>query len=221
MGNTAGPITRVGPQAVADPTAFGYGDFHFSWGDHICAIFDDPDQQMAVVLPFVTHGLRAEQRCLWISPPAGSSRFRQALACAGADLPTLEASGQLIIISDVDFYLQDGLFEPRRTLELGLALLEEGQRAGWSAMRVAGEASFPRDRPIDIGLWETYEEQVTRHAAGAPVVAVCQYDRRLVPSALIAAALRTHPIVILGETIRRSPLYTADLLEAVGRPDLL
>lgn len=88
-------------------------------------------------------------------------------------------------------------------------------------MRVAGEASFLRDRPVDTALWETYEEEVTRHAAGAPVVAVCQYDRRLFPSSLIAAALRTHPIVILGETIRHSPFFAADLPDAVGRQDLL
>lgn len=50
--------TRAGPCRAADPTAFGYGDFNFSWGDHICAVFDHPDQQMAVMLPFVTHGLR-------------------------------------------------------------------------------------------------------------------------------------------------------------------
>jgi hypothetical protein len=221
MGSTLTATTGVGPHSAADPTAFGCGDFNFSWGDHICAIFDDPDQQMAVMLPFVTQGLRAEQRCVWISAPAGASRFRRALARVGADLPTLEASGQLVIISDVEFYLHDGVFDPDRTLELGLALLEEGRRGGWTAMRVAGEASFLRTGPVDVSLWEAYEEQVTRCVAGAPLVAVCQYDRRRIPSSLIAAAFRTHPIVILGETIRHSPFFAADLPDAVGRQDLL
>lgn len=221
MGSVLTATTRAGPCTAADPTAFGYGDFSFSWGDHICAVFDDPDQQMAVMLPFVTQGLRAAQRCVWIAAPAGVSRFRQALAQAGGDLPTLEASGQLIIVSDAEFYLQNGLFDPGRTLQLGLALLEDGQRGGWTAMRVAGEASFLCDRPVDTALWETYEEQVTQHLAGAPLVAVCQYDRRLFPSRLIAAALRTHPIVILGETICQSPFFGGDLADAVGRRDLL
>lgn len=221
MGSTPTGTTQVGPPGVADPTAFGWGDFSFSWGDHVCAVFENPDQQMAVTVPFMAHGLRAEQRCVWISAPAGAARFRQALLACGADLPTLEASGQLIIISDVEFYLSDGLFDPDRTLELGLALLEDGQRCGWTAMRVAGDASFLRAGQIDVALWARYEEQVTRAVADAPLVAVCQYDRRRVPSSFISAALRTHPIVILGESIRRSPFYEADAPSVAGRRDLV
>ncbi len=41
-----------------DPTAFGYGDLNFSWGDHICAIYDDPGQQMDVAIPFMRQGIR-------------------------------------------------------------------------------------------------------------------------------------------------------------------
>ena len=221
MGSTPTGTTQVGPPGAADPTAFGWGDFSFSWGDHVCAVFENRDQQMTVTVPFMAHGLRAEQRCVWISAPAGAARFRRALLACGADLPTLEASGQLIIISDVEFYLSDGLFDPDRTLELGMALLEDGQRCGWTAMRVAGEASFLRGEQIDVALWERYEEQVSRGVAGAAVVAVCQYDRRRVPSSFISAALRTHPIVILGESIRRSPFYEADAPSVAGRQDLV
>jgi hypothetical protein len=221
MGSTLTRTTQVGPPGAADPTAFGWGDFSFSWGEHVCAVFENPEQQMAVMVPFVTHGLRAGQRCVWVSPSASASRFRRALLRCGADLPTLEASGQLIIISDVEFYLRDGLFDPDRTLELGLALLEDGQRCGWTAMRVAGEASFLRTGLIDVALWERYEEQVTRCVAGAALVAVCQYDRRRVPSSFIAAALRTHPVVILGETICHSPFFAADVPSVAGRRDLL
>jgi hypothetical protein len=221
MAGAATSGVRAAPEGAADPTAFGCWDFNFSWGDHICAVFDDPEQQMAVMLPFFTHGLRAQQRCVWISEAAGADRFRRALSRVGADLPTLEASGQLVVISDIEFYLQDGLFDPGRTLQLGLALLEDGRRNGWPLMRVAGEASFLRDQPMDIALWETYEEQVTCRAAGAPLVAVCQYDRRRVPAQLIAAALRSHPIVILGDSIRHSPYCAADPQAIVGWQDVL
>ncbi len=212
--------TRVGLGGAADPTAFGGSDFHFSWGDHICAIFDDPDQQMTVMVPFIAQGLRAAQRCVWIAAPEGADRFRRALAYIGGDLPTLEASGQLIIISDIDFYLHDGLFDPDRTLELGLALLEDGRRDGWRAMRLTGEVSFLRDRPMDIGLWESYEEEITWRIADAPLVAVCQYDRRTLPPSLIAHALRIHPIVILGESICQSPAFEGDSPDSNGALEL-
>lgn len=220
MGSAFVTATRVGPHTMADPTAFGCGSFNFSWGDHICAIFDDPDQQMAVIVPFMAQGLRAAQRCVWIGAPAGADRFRQALAGIGADLPTLEASGQLIIIPDIDFYLRDGFFDPDRTLKLGLALFEDGRRDGWEAMRITGEASFLRDRAVDVERWESYEEQVTRRIAGAPLVAVCQYNRRGLPAAFIDSALRTHPIVILGERIYESPFFAGSLVEGIDRQHL-
>lgn len=217
MGSAFAATTRVGPNSAVDATAFGHDDFHFSWGDHICAIFDDPDQQMTVMLPFIAQGLRAAQRCVWVAPPAGAERFRRALAGIGGDLPTLEASGQLIIIPDIEFYLQDGLFVPARILALGRALLEDGRREGWGAMRIAGEASLLRDRQVDVHLWESYQKQVTLSIAKAPLVAVCQYWRRGLPGSLMDSALRTHPIVILGESVHESPFFEAPPPEAIDR----
>jgi len=206
---------------MVDPTAFGYGDFNFSWGDHICTIFDNPDQQMSVMVPFIAHGLRAGQRCVWVSPPTAASRFRQALAAAGGDLLTLEAAGQLIVISDIEFYLHDGLFEPTKTLALGGALLADGQRQGYAAMRIAADISWLHDRPMDADLWERYEQRVTHVIADAPLVAVCQYDRRRFPGSLIVTALQTHPIVILGDTLCRNPFFVPTSTSAVGPQDIL
>lgn len=206
---------------MVDPTAFGYAGFNFSWGDHICTIFDDPDQQMMVMVPFMTHGIRAGQRCVWASPPTPAERFRKAMGAAGCDLVTLEASGQLIVISDIEFYLQDGLFEPSRTLALGRTLVEDGRRQGYPATRIAADVSWVHDRPMDAHLWEQYEHRVTLALADFPAVAVCQYDRRRFPGSLIVTALYTHPIVILGETLCRNPYFVQPPHDAIGPQEVL
>src|SRR5574340_724745 len=110
---------------VTDPTAFGYGDFNFSWGDHICAIFDNHAQQMEVMLPFMANGLRAKQRCVWVGTESSCTSLRKALTAIGGDLPTLEASGQLVILPITDYYLQDGLFVPTRSMGLLQTLLRD------------------------------------------------------------------------------------------------
>lgn len=203
------------------PTAFGFCDINFSWGDHICAIFENHDQQMSVMLPFITHGLRAEQLCVWISPPPAADAFRRALSQAGGDLPTLEASGQLVLISDLDFYLRDGLFLPDRTLDLILTLMEDGQRRGYSSMRVTCDHSWLAGGPVNVDLWEKYEHQVTECLAKVPVVGICQYDQRRCPGDFMLAALHTHPMVILGETISRNPFFTSPAANVAGRPDVM
>jgi len=190
-----------------DPTHFGYGDLRFSWGDHICAIFDDPSQQAEVMGGFIAQGLRATQRCVWVGPASSAGSFREMLAGMGGDLPTLEGSGQLVIVSDVDFYLRDDLFDPDRTLDLLRVLLKEGQRQGYRAMRIATDVSWLRGHRMDPSTWESFEGRLTQEVSVLPVVLVCQYDRRQVSRAIIEAAFRTHPIVILGGTIHQNPLY--------------
>lgn len=191
----------------ADATAFGYRDFRFSWGDHICAIFENHAQQMEIMLPFFVHGLELGQRCVWIGPEVSCTALRSGLAGLGGDLPTLEASGQLLLLADVDYYLKEGLFQPKRTMELLRTLQRDGQAQGYPTMRITGDVSWLVQR-VDAELWETWEAAINDAIAGQPVVAVCQYSRRQVSGAMLAAALETHPFVILGDVFHENPFYT-------------
>jgi hypothetical protein len=193
---------------MVDPTAFGYGDLKFSWGDHICTIFENREQQMEVMVPFVTQGLVAGQRCVWASPKPAAELLRCRLAEVGADLPTLEASGQLLIISDMDYYLADGVFVPDRTLKLARTLYEDSIRDRYTGIRAAGDCSWAADDPVDPELWETYEREFGEEMAGKSAVVVCQYDKRRFSGTHLVAALRTHPIVILGKRVCRNPFFS-------------
>lgn len=193
---------------MTDPTAFGYADWRFTWGDHICAFFDHQEQQMEVMVPFLAQGLRAKQRCVWAGPAASCDRCRDHLGRIGGDLPTLEASGQLIFISDVDFYLEEGLFEPTRSLQLMRTLLSDGLAQGYPTMRVATDIPWNYERRLDPEIWEEYEVRLNQEQAGLPIVSVCQYDRRQVTGGIVVAALRTHRYVILDGEMRVNPFYT-------------
>jgi hypothetical protein len=198
-------------------TSFGYGEFSFSWGDHICAIFESHAQQMEVMIPFIATGLRATQQCVWVSPPDAAQHFREALGAIGGDLPTLEASGQLVIISDVDYYLYHGLFEPDRTIALMRTLHEEGRRQGYQGIRATGDVSWLGKSGLDPDIWEEYELRVSHEVADRPVVVVCQYNPRQVGGEMVVKALRTHPIVILGDTVKQNPFYVVPQDGATSR----
>jgi hypothetical protein len=198
---------RMGFRAMAEPTTFGYGDWRFSWGDHICGIFDDHDQQMEVMGPYVATGIMAEQRCIWVAPQASANALSAYLTSADIDVPTLAASAQLVLVSDVDFYLRDGLFSPEHTRELATMLLQDGRRRGYPTMRMATDVSWLQTGAVGHQEWERLEAAVTYEIADKPIVTVCQYDRRQLSGSLIVTALRTHPAVILGTTIRDNPFF--------------
>jgi hypothetical protein len=192
---------------VPDPTDFGYAGFSFAWGDHICAIFENRVQQMEIMGAFIATGIRAEQRCVWVSPEESAAGLRQTLADMGGDLATLEASNQLLVLSELDFYLQGGVFEPDRTLDLLAALAKDNEREGYRTMRVANDVSWLTAGRVDVRLWEDFEGRLTQEVAGLPLVMVCQYDHRQLSGEMIVTAMRTHPSVILGDTFRRNPFY--------------
>ena len=206
---------------MLSPPAFGDGHPSFAWGDHICAIFDSHAQQMEIRAGFIGTGLRATQRCVWVAPEESSNALREALADIGGDLPTLESSSQLLIISEVEFYLHDGIFEPSRIMDLLRALLEDNRREGYDTMRVASDVSWLRGDYPDPELWERFEARLTREIAKLPLVMVCQYDRRQMSGSLLVTALRTHPPVILGDTFRQNPFYIAEPVGTLGPPDIL
>jgi hypothetical protein len=195
---------------MVDPMAFGYGDVQFEWGDHICTIFENREQQMSVMVPFMAQGLAAEQRCIWASQPSSGDLFRRRLSEAGADVATLEASGQLVILPAMDYYLTDGVFDMEKTLELALTLYEDSVRAGYAGIRATGDASWLGKDQVQLETWERYESEFGDRVAGKPAVVVCQYDVRRFSGPYIVAALHTHPIVILGETVCRNPFFSRE-----------
>ena len=195
---------------MIDPMAFGYGDLQFEWGDHICTIFENREQQMSVMVPFMAQGIAAEQRCIWASQPASADLFRRRLAAAGADVTTLEASDQLVILPGMDYYLRDGVFDADRIIELTLALYDDSIRAGYAGVRATGDASWLSEHPVELETWERYESEFGNRIVGKPAVVVCQYDARRFSGAYVVAALHTHPTVILGETICHNPFFSRE-----------
>lgn len=207
---------------IMDPMEFGLGDFHFSWGDHICAIFETHAEQMGIMGSFMSAGIQAEQRCVWVAPEDSANALRQTLADMGGDLPSLEASGQLLIISDIDFYLNEGVFDPDRTIGLISTLLQDNEREGYSTMRLGVDVSHHlSSERVDPDAWERFERQLTYEIAPLPMVMVCQYDRRQVSGAMIVIAMRTHRIVILGEDIHHNPFFVEATAPGGARPEIV
>ena len=121
-----------------------------------------------------------------------------------AELP---GPGTFDSLHELDFYLQGGVFEPDRTLDLLATLAKDNEREGYRTMRLATDVSGLTAERVDVSLWEDFEGRLTQEVAGLPLVMVCQYDHRQVSGHMIVTAMRTHPSVILGDTFRRNPFY--------------
>ena len=59
----------------------------FSRGEHICALYDTEDEQLAVAAEYLADGLRLSERAFYVAEsPAALARFRQALTKLSVDV---------------------------------------------------------------------------------------------------------------------------------------
>jgi anti-sigma regulatory factor (Ser/Thr protein kinase) len=82
--------------------------------------------------------------------------------------------------------------------------LERAAGEGSGRLRVVAEVDFGTD-PADWREGQRFESVYNRLMVGAPVSAVCLYDRRRLPAPVIASAEATHPQLVGGTTWSPSP----------------
>jgi signal transduction histidine kinase/ActR/RegA family two-component response regulator len=94
-----------------------------------------------------------------------------------------------------------------------IQFIDEASKAGFKASRFAVEMTWTLGPDINGRLLEEWEARLnTIFVPGFPGRIVCQYNRsRLSPDAIFAA-LRTHPLAILGDEVYSNLFYEAPLI---------
>jgi anti-sigma regulatory factor (Ser/Thr protein kinase) len=88
-------------------------------------------------------------------------------------------------------------------LEMARRCLERAEVTGSGRLRVLAGIDFGTD-PADWREGQRYES-VTNRLLGPAVSAMCLYDRRRLPAAVVDSAAATHPAVVQGDTWSASP----------------
>ncbi|WP_051796998.1 sensor histidine kinase [Catenuloplanes japonicus] len=178
------------------------------------ALFYDSDVTFRdALLPFVHDGLADGDAVIIAAHADNAALLRDALG---------EDAGRIVFIDRDQWYRR-----PVVTIAGWAAQLAGARARGHARVRIIGEVAFGSlDRHQ---AWTRYESAVNVLFADAPAWIVCPYDTRALPAAVLADALRTHPVI--RDPVRRdSPGYLqpasllAELLEtppAVTGPPLL
>ncbi|MBI1749114.1 MAG: MEDS domain-containing protein [Acidobacteria bacterium] len=170
-------------------------------GDHLCGLFETEEEHRALLTPFLRQGLGQNEKVLYIADAHSPEQILNYLRDAGLDVMPFLAAGQLRILSVEDFYLRSGRFDPDAAIAL---LRSETQRAlaeGFSALRATGEMSWALKGGADYDRLIEYEAKLNHFFPGSRCLALCQYDCRCFPPALLLDVLATHPLAVLGTTL--------------------
>jgi PAS domain S-box-containing protein len=186
-------------------------------GDHICLIYENPAEQLAVAVPFIRDGLDRGERCLYIADDCIIDEVVQALVAAGVDVAQKRERGALRFVTSQDTYFRTGEFDPQTMLNLIRQAETEALRDGFSGLRLTGEPTWSFGPEPGCDRLIEYEALLNHCPRFSKSVVLCQYNHSRFGVPCIHDVLRTHPVAILGDQVCPNPYY--ELPELVLRKD--
>lgn len=176
--------------------------------DHLCLIYDTPEEWRTIILPFLVFGLERNEKCMYLADAHTADQVRGQLQEAGVDVAAREASGQLVIRPATEVYTVEGHFSPDRMIASLIAETERAIAEGYSALRITGEMSWVLRTGHGAREILEYETKLNRDFFPKyPCVAICQYNCGELEPELIKKAIATHPLLVSGKRLYRNPDY--------------
>jgi signal transduction histidine kinase len=179
--------------------------------DHLCSIYESPEEHYAVAIPFIRVGLDRGEKCIYIADDGMVGDVREAMQSKGIDVDRAISSNALVLVTKEQAYLEHGSFHPDWMSIFWKEATQLAISEGFSALRATGETEWVQKwvQREDRGLerWMEYESRLAHTVAENNCSALCQYNRRLFPPELILDVIRTHPVVVNGGTVSRNLYY--------------
>ncbi len=190
----------------------------FSHGQHACLIFESPEEQAAVTVPFLAAGLERGERAVYVGDEASVERMRRGLSEAGVDLHQQVRSGSLVLSSERD-YLDRGSFNTDKMLSFLQQAYDAAMADGKTALRAAGDVAWEVGPERDFRDIIYYEAMLDIFFLGKKMVGMCQYPKGFCPPEVLGGILKTHKTAAIGREFCSNFHYNPPelLLEKDGR----
>ncbi|MFP5277465.1 MAG: MEDS domain-containing protein [Acidobacteriota bacterium] len=172
--------------------------------DHLCLIYDTPEDQAALAASFLRAGLEKRERCLYVSDDGLVETVLAAMKRMGVEVGAARAVGALEIVTKREAYLRDGYFTPQRMIDFLRESTISAQRSGYQALRLAAEMTWALGDESGVERLVEYEALLNHFFREHACLAACQYDRKRFAAETVRAVIHTHPLVTIGQTVARN-----------------
>src|SRR5262245_18209330 len=109
----------------------------------MCHFYENRADLVGALVPFFAAGLGSNERCIWITAePLDAADALRELKKAGVDADTAVRSGTLTILDFSDWYLKAAELKSDEVAALWLTEEALALAAGYSGLRITGNASF-------------------------------------------------------------------------------
>ena len=174
---------------------------------HICAFFNNDEEEYRVLLPFIKDGLQCGDKAVHVLNPSQRQDHLRRLAAAGINLMAAQQSGQLELRTNTEVYLPDGRFDQDRMLQVFEQLASGNAPGGFPLSRICCRMDWAvedRSHVDDVIEFESRVNDVWRHHDDA---VICTYHLGQFGGDAVIDIMRTHPLVIVGGILQHNPFY--------------
>ncbi|MBA2920671.1 hypothetical protein GON01_06620 [Sphingomonas sp. MAH-20] len=174
---------------------------------HACAFFSGFEEAYRVLLPFIEEGFDRGDRAIHIVSPEDEAEHLQRLAAVGIDPVASRATGQLELLHTTDVYHRGDCFDKDRMLETFEAIASASAASEFPMSRIVCNMDWTgEDRPEHEDLIE-FEARVNDVWRRHPDVVICAYDLRTLTGDMLIDIMRTHPMVLIGNSLQQNPFF--------------
>lgn len=182
--------------------------FVYQRGDHVCALYLNPEEQLAAAIEYIKDGLARGERCFYVCCEHTLEEFRAALKRGGIDVEHEEARGALLLKTKHDGHLEGGRFDPDKMIALLDAAVKDALNAGFKGLCAAGDMSWVLDGVPGTERLAEYEARLNRFYETNHALGLCQYNIKTMPPESIDHCIATHRYVrIEGPILLSNPFY--------------
>jgi PAS domain S-box-containing protein len=160
-------------------------------GTHFCYFYETREDLLDTVTPYFKVGLENKEFCLWVvSEPLTEEDAWSVLRQRIPEFDRHLSGRNLEIFSGRDWYLEGGLFDPKRVATAWNEKLNQAIARGYIGMRVSGDAGgFEKKNSPHLC---DYERQLNESVSNQLMTVMCTYPLATIGAVELLDVARTH-----------------------------
>ncbi|MDQ4075387.1 MAG: MEDS domain-containing protein [Chloroflexota bacterium] len=176
-------------------------------GDHLYLIYDNSTTSLAAAATYVKSGLARGEQCAYIVADHTLDEAIQALALAGIDVAQERERGALRLLTAEEF-VGRGPFQSIAVYNRIRQLVDDATDTNFLGLRLVVEMAWVIREGISYVQLIVLESLLDALiVSGAPLSAICLYNRHQFSREVLDRLLHTHPLVSLADQIVSNPHY--------------
>jgi hypothetical protein len=174
---------------------------------HVCAFFNNDEEEYRVLLPFIKDGLKSGDKAVHVLNPQQRPDHLQRLAAAGIDPEDAQRSGQLELRTNTEVYLPDGRFDQDRMLEVFEQLASGNTPGQFPLSRICCRMDWAMGDQSHVDDVIEFESRVNEVWHRHDDAVICTYHLGHFRGDAVMDIMRTHPMVIIGGILQQNPFF--------------